>query len=142
VRVQRAAAIRSAARKRGLRAGRLHDPQRGSMRVALPRVHHASREQKRVRTLGGHAGSQWPGERPQRDPRQREPRRDETHALRESEQPRQRDEEPVARDYCGKPFDRTVPETRDSGLLRAFWYKYCPEHRLAPAGQIIITESR
>jgi len=46
------------------------------------------------------------------------------------------------RDYCGKPFDPTIPETRDTSTLRAFWRRYCPEHRLAPEGQTIITEVR
>ena len=44
------------------------------------------------------------------------------------------------RDGCGKPFDPTVPEKR--GYLRAFWQRYCPEHRLAPEGQVIVTEVR
>jgi len=46
------------------------------------------------------------------------------------------------RDYCGKPFDPSEPETRDRSLLRAFWYRYCPEHRISPTVQTPITEVR
>jgi len=44
------------------------------------------------------------------------------------------------RDGCGKPFDSSVPEKR--GYLRAFWQRYCPEHRLDPNPQAPITEVR
>jgi len=46
------------------------------------------------------------------------------------------------RDGCGKPFDPGVPETRDTSTLRAFWQRYCPEHRLALEPQTPITEVR
>jgi len=34
----------------------------------------------------------------------------------------------IARD-CGKQFDPTQPETRDSATLRSFWQRYCPDCR-------------
>lgn len=34
------------------------------------------------------------------------------------------------RDGCGKQFDKSIPETRDSRTLRPFWQRYCPEHRV------------
>jgi hypothetical protein len=47
------------------------------------------------------------------------------------------------RDGCGKPFDPTIPEDRDFTLLRAFWQRYCPEHRGLPPGErsVIIVEN-
>lgn len=38
-------------------------------------------------------------------------------------------------DYCGAPFDPSIPETRDLDTLKPFWYRYCPEHRALPKGQ-------
>lgn len=34
------------------------------------------------------------------------------------------------RNGCGKQFDKSIPETRDSRTLRPFWQRYCPEHRV------------
>lgn len=38
-------------------------------------------------------------------------------------------------DYCGMPFDPTIPETRDPLELKAFWQRYCPKHRVNPNGR-------
>lgn len=40
--------------------------------------------------------------------------------------------------YCGMPFDPAQPEMRTAEQLRAFWWLYCPKHRAAPAGQVIV----
>ena len=45
---------------------------------------------------------------------------------------------------CGKPFDPAEPEARDNGkpkgftILKAFWFRYCPEHRLLAEPQEVI----
>ena len=58
--VESTAAVAAAPRQRRAGARGAHDPERGAVDVALPRIHHASREQVRVggrRRLGDERGA-------------------------------------------------------------------------------------
>lgn len=44
---------------------------------------------------------------------------------------------------CGKPFDSSIPETRNTATLRSFWQRYCPECRTkGNADSPVIVETR
>lgn len=36
---------------------------------------------------------------------------------------------------CGVTFNSSNNEAREHSTLRAFWQKYCPEHRALPSGE-------
>lgn len=42
------------------------------------------------------------------------------------------------KDYCGLPFDQSIPETRDPKTLVFLWQWYCPKHRVDGKERIII----
>ena len=94
--VQGTATVATAFRETGVRARGAHDPERGAVDIALPRVHDASGEQIRV---GMGRARQAGAQRLQRDLRQPEPPRHQAQSLPEPEREREREQQPMTRQH-------------------------------------------